>query len=545
MTYALFIVFYNLFFFIGRGLYCLLLTKKYLSPTKKIFNLEIYLLFPLIGLFTIGNTTFLIHFFNKISLNATLFSILFFLLLNMLNRKLILDKKIIIYNFLIPLIMSISSNGANLHYDASLYHLQFQNWLRSYKIVGNLVLTHSRNGYSSIYDYISSNFWWEENFLLLHFVNLVFITSFFSILIYFIFFQNNIFLNYSSIAIMLYAFLDNFGYSGGRNGFIYIESIGKQDVAFAIVFYLVFLFLTYSIKYNRFSTQELFWIVSFSLFAVQLRIYGVFLLPLLIFYLMKFYQDTNFLSVSRYLIIQMIIGVFWILKNLITSGCLFFPISITCFDTLNIYGAELAKRETRELNVFHQGYNFNENFFDWLNSFLNHTVNKQIVINFLLSFLIIRIFFKLIFTEKRSINVRLNLTILLTLFINFLILFLSAPGDRFFIQLLLIVISITYFVNIDEIGYKKRYFKKIISLFIYFITIISTLLIPRLSDYLNITSGLSVIEINTEKITYQKINDTWGTKPINSEHCWEKIDCVYENLELYFNENQNRFEVRN
>ena len=164
MTYTIFIAFYNLFFFIGRGFYCLLLTKNYLRPNKKIFNLDINLFFPLIGLFAIGNITFLINLFVKITQSVTLICILCLLLLNLLYKKLNLDKNVLIYNFLLPLLMSFSSNGANLHYDASLYHLQFQNWLKSYKIIGNLVLTHSRNGYSSIYDYISSNFWWEKIF---------------------------------------------------------------------------------------------------------------------------------------------------------------------------------------------------------------------------------------------------------------------------------------------------------------------------------------------------------------------------------------------
>jgi len=545
MTYIIFIAFYNLFFFIGRGFYCLLLTKNYLRPNKKIFNLDINLFFPLIGLFAIGNITFLINFFIKISQSVTLICILCLLLLNLLYKKLNLDKNVLIYNFLLPLLMSFSSNGANLHYDASLYHLQFQNWLKSYKIIGNLVLTHSRNGYSSIYDYISSNFWWGENFLLLHFVNLVFITSFISIMIYFIFFQKNIFLKYSSLAIIIYAFLDNFGYSGGRNGFIYIESIGKQDVAFAIVFYLVFLFIIYSIKYNQYSYEELFWIISFSLFAVQLRIYGIFLIPVLIFYLIKLNQNLNFLSMWKYTIIQIIIGILWIIKNLISTGCLFFPVSITCFDKLNIYGAELAKRERNELFVFHKGYSFNENFFEWLNSFLNHTVNKQIVFNFLLSFFIIRVFFKLIFIEKRSGKVPLFFTISISLFINFIVLITSAPGDRFFIHLFLILIGITYFVTVDELLYRNNYFKSIVPVIIIFISIFSVVLIPRLSDYVNVRSGFLIKEINSEKIEYQKIDDSWGTRPINSEHCWEKIDCVYENIDLYFNQSQKRFDVRN
>ena len=34
----------------------------------------------------------------------------------------------------------------------------------------------------------------------------------------------------------MFSILDNFGFGGGRNGFFYIQEVGKQDMAVAILF---------------------------------------------------------------------------------------------------------------------------------------------------------------------------------------------------------------------------------------------------------------------------------------------------------------------
>ena len=49
----------------------------------------------------------------------------------------------------------------------------------------------------------------------------------------------------SSLAIVLFGILDNFGSGGGRNGFIDIESVTKQDTPFAIVFTLQIYFFSF------------------------------------------------------------------------------------------------------------------------------------------------------------------------------------------------------------------------------------------------------------------------------------------------------------
>ena len=77
----------------------------------------------------------------------------------------------------------------------------------------------------------------------------------------------------SSLAIVLFGILDNFGSGGGRNGFIDIESVTKQDTPFAIVFYITnILFL--SLKNKEMSKLEILLLSFLILFGIQLRILG-------------------------------------------------------------------------------------------------------------------------------------------------------------------------------------------------------------------------------------------------------------------------------
>ena len=59
---------------------------------------------------------------------------------------------------------------------------------------------------------------------------------FFSFIFIHLFNTKNSNLKYSSLMLLIFSFIDNFGISGGRNGFIYIQEIGKQDTAVAILY---------------------------------------------------------------------------------------------------------------------------------------------------------------------------------------------------------------------------------------------------------------------------------------------------------------------
>ena len=140
------------------------------------------------------------------------------------------------YYLIIPGILLISSSDINFHYDAAYYHLNHQNWLRESNLIIGMVNIFWPFGMSSIYEYISSILWFKDSLIYLHFLSLIYLHFFFCFLYFQLFKSGSKNLKYASLFILVFSFLDNFGFEGGRNGFIYIQEIGKQDIAVAILF---------------------------------------------------------------------------------------------------------------------------------------------------------------------------------------------------------------------------------------------------------------------------------------------------------------------
>ena len=177
MTTFIYVIFYNLSFLYGRGL--LLLIDKLFNLNlfnKKISGIRLLFFSPIIFLFFIGNISFILNFLisNK-NIIYFFLPIIFFNLLKIKNDE--TNFNYFINFILIPLLLGFSSLDIGMHFDASLYHLNFQNWLRESNLVIGLANIYSPYGWSSLNEYISSMFWIENNFIFLHFIQLIFFNS--------------------------------------------------------------------------------------------------------------------------------------------------------------------------------------------------------------------------------------------------------------------------------------------------------------------------------------------------------------------------------
>ena len=126
-----------------------------------------------------------------------------------------------------------------------------QAWLRDSNLIIGMVNIFWPFGMSSIYEYLSAILWFDKSFVLLHFLNLIFV----QILYQFLFFQSlkskfNT-LKFASIFVLIYSILDNFGFDGGRNGFLYLQGVGKQDTAVGVLFFLLSIYMITAIKIKR------------------------------------------------------------------------------------------------------------------------------------------------------------------------------------------------------------------------------------------------------------------------------------------------------
>ena len=124
---------------------------------KDIYDIPLNILYPIFGLFYLGNITLLVNFFFPISPLVSSILLAFPLILNFFKvekMKFNFSIKNLSIFFFTPIVLGVSSSNINLAYDAGLYHLNHQKWLQTKKIVFGLSNNHNRFGYSSIIEHI-------------------------------------------------------------------------------------------------------------------------------------------------------------------------------------------------------------------------------------------------------------------------------------------------------------------------------------------------------------------------------------------------------
>ena len=241
--------------------------------------------------------------------------------------------------FITPCFLGVSSYGVWLGWDTGLYHIPHQLIIRENSIIFGLTNLNIWFGWSSIIEYISSILWLENNFIMLRILEIVFFCFLFNLLFYFFYQKENLFYRNIALAIVTFAFLDNFGYLGGGNGFVPILSVGKYDAALGILFFVISIMLINALLKGEYENHTLVFFMLFSLFAVQIKQTGAYLIFLLIPYIYRFITNKkkSILDVMKLSFFPIFIFIMWIIKNLITTSCLFFPARITCISFLPWY----------------------------------------------------------------------------------------------------------------------------------------------------------------------------------------------------------------
>ena len=91
-----------------------------------------------------------------------------------------------------------------------------------------------------------------------------------------------------------------------------------------------------SLSKEEYKDDVLIFYMIFSLFAVQIKQTGVYLIFLLLPYIYKFIKINNlkYLKVLRLNLFSISLFFVWIIKNIITTSCLFFPVRATCLSFL-------------------------------------------------------------------------------------------------------------------------------------------------------------------------------------------------------------------
>ena len=520
------IKFYFLFFlftFSGRSL-MIIFSKSFLNEKSddiEIQGIDIQIFYPLIGMFLMGNYLNLINIFLPLKSN---FSFLFLLILfvNFYEKVNINKLRTFSYVSLLYLVLLVSSYDINFHYDAGLYHLNNQLWLLESNTIKGFSNIYGPFGVSSIHEYISAFLWLDTTFMSLHFINLIFIGSLYFFLVYGLIITKNRLFYAPSLFLLLFSIFDNFGLSGGRNGFVNIQSVGKQDVPIGILFLITSALIFSSLIKKRFSTDELLIFSLFSLFIFQLKISGFAITFIYFVYLYYFYLDKNksISELTKPLSIYVVLFLLWLLKSLIHTGCLIFPFSPSCFSSLEWVNLNYINTIEDVTVNFSSSYYFNSSFIDWTNTYLSNEMNFVVLSNYLISLALILII-KYVFFDKKKLG---KASVLLSSFILFNILFLLrfGPDLRYLIGLQMLIIFVIGLYSETKLSLNKY--------LIFFLLIVSIVFVPRLQSY----KSFNFLDNPSIELPIQEMSNKFERLyPETGDQCWANIDCS-ANRENYF-----------
>jgi len=413
--------------------------------------------FGILGFVIIYFVTLVFHFFYSINDYFIYFTYLILISYFLLNSKIFFSElKIGSYKFgLIFLVFILLSITNNHHDDLYIFQLPIINYMQNFKIVFGLI---------NLNDFIGQGHSFYE------------IMSFFKIPIY----ENRAYF------LLPIIFLNFF--------VIYLFEKLKEEKNYLIKYFIYFIIILLIVRFSRskeYGTDIpilclLFYIqlnfLSFlntknfqfflksilaSIFCIILKLYGITSLFYLLAFIPILKKDIfKIFEKKRILIFLISILILTLIKNFIVSGCLFYPISKTCFDKENISWAvskEVAQQRNEFYNAQVKGWraytkNINEGEFinakDYLDS---NTVEKikgllsdkdfeKILIGLILPilFILVSIFYK----EKIKINFSSNILIMLLLFVPLLIWLILFPQSRYgyfsYISIIIFYISFNY-----------------------------------------------------------------------------------------------------
>ena len=512
-----------LFTFSGRSL-IILFSKSFLNKKSddiEIQGIDIQIFYPLIGMFLMGNYLNLLNIFQPLKSNLS-YLFLLILFVNFYEKVNVNKFRTFSYVSLLYLVLLVSSYDINFHYDAGLYHLNNQLWLLESNAIKGFSNIYAAFGVSSIHEYISAFLWIDTTFISLHFINLIFIGSFYYFLVYGLIITKNKLFYAPSLFLLLFSIFDNFGLSGGRNGFINIQSIGKQDVPIGILFLITSALIFSALIQKSFSTDELLVFSLFSLFIFQLKISGFAISFIYLIYLYYFYLDKNksIYKLTKPLSIYGIFFALWLIKSLIHTGCLVFPFTPSCFSSLEWVNLNYINTIQDVTVNFSSSYYFNSSFIDWTNTYFDNEINFVVFSNYLISLALILII-KYIFFDKKKLG---KISVLTTSFIFFNIVFFLrfGPDLRYLIGLQMFIIFVIGLYSETKVSLNKY--------LILFLLTSSIVLVPRLQSY----KSFNFFDSPSIELPIQEMSNKFERLyPQTGDQCWANIECS-SNRENYF-----------
>ena len=535
--------------------YCFLylLGKSLITSLSKIFDLNsnksnllgtrIDYLYPLFGLIVLGNLLIFLNTFLPIKgfSVASIFILLTIPSLKGLNMS--LRKSInldFIFSFVVlPIILVISTYDITFNYDAGYYHLLHQNWIRESNMIIGMVNIFFALGMSSIYEYISAFLWFDETMVFLHFLNIYFVHFFY------LFIKENLInkkyqsLYNVSLIILIFSIMDNFGYGGGRNGFIYIQGVTKQDTTVGILFWFLTIVILHKIYKSEITRLEITALSLITFFVYQIKVSGVMIIFIYAYLIFSLLIKKNYkLSTLLYLHIPaFILIIIWFSKSLITTGCFIYPVDITCIESFSWYVKGSTANVEYYTKLASKNYNLSIPFTEWIQKVAKDTFEHrgQVLKNFLISSSIIY-GIKIAFFDKLRGHLVLKLFMASFVLVNFTYLLFYGPIPRYAIGICMVSVSL--------IGYFSGNLKFEINNSIkYGLIFLSVFSVVRLNSYISFIENDDLrifnpleVELIYEDVVFINAFENW-VKPEIGDQCWANLKCTMSDQDIYFTEN--------
>ena len=481
-------LFYSTLYLMGRGIF-ILFFNNFKDNISKNVSINIYNTLPIVGIFFLGNMLTLFNFFIPLNskVNFLIFSIL---LLNFKNIIYVVNAKKLLIKFFIHGVLLLSSYNIYFHYDAGLYHLGHQLLLSNNNLIIGISNIYGPYGVGSILEYISSFFWFDKTYNLLHFISILFAAFFFE---------------------FLFDLINN----------------KKQDMEIAILYVLVTLLIIISTKQKDFSNVNIFLITLLTLFIFQLKVSGSVVLLFYIFYLYELYKSK--VSLKLYFknsAVFIAFGVMWVIKSILSTGCFVFPSVITCLNFSWVDKKYIKTIEDVSIQ-YSNSFNFDSSFVKWFENYVNLEINKTILLNFFISYIFI--YFVIFKSSGSDHHRKTNFKINLILFLSLLFFLKFGPDPRYLMGIQMLFVSIIGVSRVMRFQFKLNY--------LYVLFVFSLILFNRLDTYRNFDFfTFPTYEIPKPETTLYDER----YYPLEGDQCWISDNCsssLYEykvSQEKYF-----------
>ena len=448
MINILFLSFLSVLFHLSVGK---IFSKYFNINNNNFYDLS---LISLIGLFSLSFFALVINFFLPLSptINTIfLIIIIFWILTNQnLSKSFISKNNILFISITTVSVFLLIALSNTYRPDAGLYHLPYINILNENKIILGISNLHQRFGHTSIMQYLSAihyNYIFGLNGIVIPLASL----AIYTIVLFLSYIKNESELSISKlfgILIILFICWKMNRYSG----------YGNDAPAHFIFFALILIYLQQLEKVTKINESTFYLISLFSIFAFLNKTFLILALfvPLILVNrkIIKNLMNIKFLFLFLFLFS-------WIIKNVLTSGCMIYPMPLTCIDlpwtnfngVANIYdvsvGSEAwAKDWSNQIENVLPYKEYLKNF-NWLVFwFDNHfKVVLKIIVPYLLLIMIFSLTLKIMkkkIIKSKNLNIEKYFTILVILFICIVIWFLKAPIFRYGYSYIVSFLALTF-----------------------------------------------------------------------------------------------------